>query len=99
MNEQGPLEEYGLCIYNLVAGFSGGIVRMSNSEPVSPLRWLTGLISSTLMAGYLTPLILKYITMPNKLEYSVAFIIGLASLQIINIVFDFFSNVKIRLKP
>jgi hypothetical protein len=79
-------EEFGLSVYTLVAGFAGGVVKLGNSEPTTLTRWFIGLSTSTITAGYLTPLFMEYVTVPRGVEYSCAFVIGVAALQLINLI-------------
>lgn len=69
----------------LAAGFFGAVVGLSftPSPPSSTVRSAVVILSGVGAAGYLTPIVAWYFAVPDQLEYSLSFLVGLSSLHVI----------------
>lgn len=74
----GELHVPGIMIAYLVAGFAGGIVSLSYVHPTSFWRGLLSIVTSMIVANYLTGIAQAYLELRDpRLEHGVAFIVGL----------------------
>lgn len=73
----------GLKISTLVAGFAGNVASLA-SLPVMPrYRMLLSLISGLVCAGYLTPLVMEFSNLPERLDSAVGFLVGMVALSLV----------------
>ncbi len=73
----------GLKYATLVAGFAGGVVSLSYLRELTRMQSGLAVVTGTLVAGYLTPVIGHYMDLSAVLENGVAFGVGLTSMNIV----------------
>ena len=76
----------GMKAWTLVAGFAGGVVSLSFIKALTPTQGALAVFTGVASAVFLTPMAMHYVwptqTDP-RLEYGVAFIIGLTAMNFI----------------
>jgi hypothetical protein len=93
-------EAYGLKIAYIIAGFIGGIVSLKFVQDLNKWAAVLAVFTGSAGANYGTPVLLHYMPLDASLEYPVAFLVGLTSLNIIPLVikasekFDFIQMIK-----
>lgn len=75
--------ELGVKIATLVAGFAGGVVSLSYVRELSKTQAFMAVITGSLFAGYATPVVNHWFSLPMELENGVAFIVGLTAMNLI----------------
>ena len=73
----------GVKVASVVAGFAGGVVSLSYLKPLTKSQMLLAVATGALIAGYITPAVLHYITFPSELENGIAFLVGLTAMNIV----------------
>lgn len=76
----------GVKAWTLVAGFAGGVVSLSFTKALTPTQGALAVFTGVVSAVFLTPMVM-HCAWPTqtdpRLEYGVAFIIGLTALNFI----------------
>ena len=73
----------GVKLATLVAGFAGGIVSLSFVKQLTPLAGILAVFTGMVAAGYGTPALLYYVSLPAEMQYFSAFVIGLTAMNLI----------------
>lgn len=88
------LEDLGLNAKMLVAGFSGGVVHSVVFKEKDPLAVIGSVLTGTLTANFLTPIVLKYVGSWLG-DGGSAFVVGLSAMAICQAVIGLVST-KLR---
>lgn len=75
------LETIGINITLSIAGFIGSLIWVSTENQKDFKFSLVGIISGTLSANYLTPLVIESFALGDKTQFGVAFILGYFGLK------------------
>lgn len=73
----------GIKLAYMIAGFAGGVVSLSYVRSLTKMQAFGAVVTGTLVANYVTPVMQHYLTMPVALENGAAFIVGLCSMNIV----------------
>ena len=67
----------------IVAGFLGSLIRLSYAQPMKHYQLIIAVLSGTVTAAYITPLVMLYFTLPEKAEDGLSFVIGLFAMGVV----------------
>lgn len=73
----------GLKYATLVAGFAGGVVSLSYVKELSKIQSVLAVITGSLCAGYMTPVVSHWMEVAPVLENGIAFMLGLTSMNVV----------------
>jgi len=74
----------GVKFATLVAGFAGGVVSLSFVRGLTKQQALLSVFTGAVTAGYLTPVVHKYLTLNTlELQNVAAFVVGLTAMNIV----------------
>jgi len=74
----------GVKFATLVAGFAGGVVSLSFVSGLTKPQALLSVLTGALTAGYMTPVVLHYMSLPTtELQNGAAFFVGLTAMNIV----------------
>lgn len=79
----GVLAPLGLKYATLVGGFAGGVLSLTYVRSLTPVQMLMAVVTGTLSAGYLTPIVAHYVDMVQSLENGLSFIVGLTAMNVV----------------
>lgn len=75
------LEELGIHVALIIAGFFGSLLAMGNKKELNGWQKVTALISGGAIANYLTPILFEYIKINQSTQYGFAFLLGFSGLE------------------
>ena len=84
--ENWSLAIFGVPISVLLAGFAGALISLSFLPPDQKRKWWLTVIVSTIVAGYIQPLVAYYFNVPVNLALGLAFVLGLTVQVVIPLV-------------
>lgn len=70
----------------LVAGFAGSVVTLSYIRELKKSQAVMAVLTGAFSAGYLTPIVMHYLSLPDELKYGAGFLIGLVSMHLIPLI-------------
>lgn len=73
----------GLKFSSLIAGFCGGVVSLSYMQSLGTYQRVVAVLTGAASANYGLPVVNHFFDVPGDLQYGVAFVIGLTSMNII----------------
>lgn len=82
------LIQVGLDISLAVSGFVGSIIMVSKTSARNMKTTFIGIVSGTLSANYITPVVIEVIGLGEKSKFGVAFLLGYFGLKGIEIIFS-----------
>lgn len=83
------LSEIGINLSLTLAGLSGSVAMLWRQRKKMNITEQTlTILSGTLSANYLTPLVVSYLDLRSGAEYGVAFIIGFGGLKTVEYVYE-----------
>ena len=90
------LKKYGIELGLFLAGLFGSVLSMRKlPKKASIIRRLIHVASGTVTAGYLTPLIAEFLRPGSSIAFSIAFFVGYVGLQIVDMLWDQVSKIKL----
>lgn len=90
------LKKYGIEVGLFIAGLFGSILSLRKLPKKLP--WLMRAIhvaSGCITAGYLTPLVSEFLRPGSAIAFSIAFFIGYVGLQIVDMLWEQVSKIKL----
>lgn len=91
------LDNAGFKIGSLLAGFLGALASLIwDQEKMSWQRAIGIVLMGSVAAGYLTPIIVHYVGIPDFLENSVSFLVGLMVMRISDKSLDFIKQTDLE---
>lgn len=81
--QQDWIQQLGFKLPSLAAGFFGGIVSLTYEKSVTFSRALLMIVTGAVCAGYLPPILNKWLNFGDSLENGLAFIVGLLSMKLV----------------
>ena len=82
------LIQVGLDISLAISGFVGSVIMISKGSAKNMKTTFIGIVSGTLSANYITPLVVEAIGLSEKSKFGVAFLLGYFGLKGIEIIFS-----------
>lgn len=75
------LEEYGLFVGLLIAGFFGGLVSLRDKVGLERWEKFFTVLSGPLIANYVTPIVYQYIPLDNGIQLGIGFLVGYVGIE------------------
>lgn len=89
------LKYLGIETPSFIAGMSGGIAVLTKNKDMTKVQKFFTIMSGGCIANYLTPVMVYYFNLDNKLVNGVAFLLGYSGLKIVESIIKMFNN-KLR---
>lgn len=70
------LEDYGIVLGLLIAGFWGGLLSLKNKQELSRWEKVLSIVSGMATANYGTPMVYEYFEINNGISYGIGFLLG-----------------------
>jgi hypothetical protein len=74
-------EEFGIDLSLSLVGMAGSLIMVGKRAAQNLRASILGIISGTLSANYLTPLVISYFELEGKSQFGVAFLLGYFGLK------------------
>jgi len=74
-------EEFGIDLSLSLVGMFGSLIMVGKKAAKNFRASVFGIVSGTLSANYLTPLVIKYANLEGKAQFGVAFLLGYFGLK------------------
>ena len=84
------LNEIGINIGLMVGGFFGSLITKKKKRSVK--EQLLSIITGTMSANYLTPVLISWFNLEGSSQYGTAFIAGFGGLKLVEDLYDKFFN-------
>jgi hypothetical protein len=85
------LNEIGINIGLMIGGFFGSLITIKKKRSVK--EQLLSVVTGTMSANYLSPVIIEYMSLEGSSQYGTAFIVGFGGLKVVEAFYDkFFSK-------
>lgn len=90
------LKKFGIEVGFFIAGLFGSIISLRKLPKRLPwLKRLIHVISGCITSGYMTPLIAEFLRPNSSIAFSIAFFIGYVGLQIVDMIWEQVSKIKL----
>ena len=84
------LSEIGINIGLMVGGFFGSLITIKKKRSIK--EQLLSIITGTMSANYLTPVLIDWLSLEGSSQYGMAFIVGFGGLKLVEALYDKFFN-------
>jgi hypothetical protein len=84
------LSEIGINIGLMVGGFFGSLITIKKKRSIK--EQLLSIITGTMSANYLTPVLIDWFSLQGSSQYGTAFIVGFGGLKLVEALYDKFFN-------
>ena len=84
------LSEIGINIGLMVGGFFGSLITIKKKRSIK--EQLLSIITGTMSANYLTPVLIDWFNLEGSSQYGTAFIVGFGGLKLVEALYDKFFN-------
>ena len=84
------LSEIGINIGLMVGGFFGSLITIKKKRSIK--EQLLSIITGTMSANYLTPVLISWLSLEGSSQYGTAFIVGFGGLKLVEALYDKFFN-------
>jgi hypothetical protein len=85
------LNEIGINIGLMIGGFFGSLITIKKKRSIK--EQLLSVVTGTMSANYLSPVIIEYMSLEGSSQYGTAFIVGFGGLKVVEAFYDkFFSK-------
>jgi len=84
------LNEIGINIGLMVGGFFGSLITIKKKRSIK--EQLLSIITGTMSANYLTPVLIQWLSLEGSSQYGTAFIVGFGGLKLVEALYDKFFN-------
>jgi len=84
------LSEIGINIGLMVGGFFGSLITIKKKRSIK--EQLLSIITGTMSANYLTPVLIQWLSLEGSSQYGTAFIVGFGGLKLVEALYDKFFN-------
>jgi len=84
------LNEIGINIGLMIGGFFGSLITIKKKRSVK--EQLLSVVTGTMSANYLSPVIIEYMSLEGSSQYGTAFIVGFGGLKVVEAFYDKFFN-------
>ncbi len=92
MNILELLKHIGIESETFIAGASGAIVFLTNSNEMTKGQKFLTVLAGGLSANYLTPLVATWLNIDNRALYGIAFILGYSGMKSVEAIMKVFFN-------
>jgi len=82
------LSEIGINIGLMVGGFFGSLITIKKNRDLK--EQLLSVVTGTMSANYLSPLIIDWFELTGSSQYGTAFIVGFGGLKMVEAIYDKF---------
>jgi len=82
------LSEIGINIGLMVGGFFGSLITIKKNRDLK--EQLLSVVTGTMSANYLSPLIIDWFELTGSSQYGTAFIVGFGGLKVVEAIYDKF---------
>lgn len=84
------LNEIGINIGLMIGGFFGSLITIKKKRSIK--EQLLSVVTGTMSANYLSPVIIEYMSLDGSSQYGTAFIVGFGGLKVVEAFYDKFFN-------
>lgn len=84
------LSEIGINIGLMIGGFFGSLITIKKKRSIK--EQLLSVVTGTMSANYLSPVIIEYMSLEGSSQYGTAFIVGFGGLKVVEAFYDKFFN-------
>jgi hypothetical protein len=84
------LNEIGINIGLMIGGFFGSLITIKKKRSIK--EQLLSVVTGTMSANYLSPVIIEYMSLEGSSQYGTAFIVGFGGLKVVEAFYDKFFN-------
>ena len=84
------LNEIGINIGLMIGGFYGSHITIKKKRSIK--EQLLSVVTGTMSANYLSPVIIDYMSLEGSSQYGTAFIVGFGGLKVVEAFYDKFFN-------
>lgn len=84
------LSEIGINIGLMIGGFFGSLITIKKKRSIK--EQLLSIITGTMSANYLTPVLIEWFNLEGSSQYGTAFIVGFGGLKLVEALYDKFFN-------
>ena len=84
------LNEIGINIGLMIGGFFGSPITIKKKRSIK--EQLLSVVTGTMSANYLSPVIIEYMSLEGSSQYGTAFIVGFGGLKVVEAFYDKFFN-------
>ena len=84
------LGEFGINIGLMIGGFFGSLITVKNKRSLK--EQLLSIVTGTMSANYLAPLLIDWFNLTGSSQYGTAFIVGFGGLKMVEAVYEKFIN-------
>ena len=84
------LNEIGINIGLMIGGFFGSLITIKKKRSIK--EQLLSVVTGTMSANYLSPVIIEYMSLEGSSQYGTAFIVGFGGLKVVEAFYDQFFN-------
>ena len=84
------LSEIGINIGLMIGGFFGSLITIKKKRSIK--EQLLSVVTGTMSANYLSPVIIDYMSLEGSSQYGTAFIVGFGGLKVVEAFYDKFFN-------
>ena len=84
------LNEIGINIGLMIGGFFGSLITIKKKRSIK--EQLLSVVTGTMSANYLSPVIIDYMSLEGSSQYGTAFIVGFGGLKVVEAFYDKFFN-------
>jgi hypothetical protein len=80
------LTSLGIDISLMIAGMVGSLLMISKESAFNMRTTLIGVVSGTMAANYLTPIVIDFLSLEGKSQFGIAFLLGYFGLKGVELV-------------
>ena len=84
------LNEIGINIGLMIGGFFGSLITIKKKRSIK--EQLLSVVTGTMSANYLSPVIIEYMSLEGSSQYGTAFLVGFGGLKVVEAFYDKFFN-------
>ena len=84
------LNEIGINLGLMIGGFFGSLITIKKKRSIK--EQLLSVVTGTMSANYLSPVIIDYMSLEGSSQYGTAFIVGFGGLKVVEAFYDKFFN-------